>query len=123
MHILESLFVALSTYSQIPVPQFQWNERNMKYSICFFPVVGLFCGASLLLWNRLCQSFGISPVFFAAVASCLPLLISGGIHMDGYMDTMDALSSHQIKERKLEIMKDPNCGAFSVIYCAICCCR
>ncbi len=119
MRILEPLFVALSTYSRIPVPQFQWNERNMKYSICFFPVVGLFCSAALLLWNQLCLHLGISPVFFAAAASCLPLLISGGIHMDGYMDTMDALSSHQSKERKLEIMKDPNCGAFAVIYCAI----
>ena len=119
MHILESLFVALSTYSQIPVPQFQWNERNVKYSICFFPAVGLFCGAALLLWNQLCLHFGVSAVLFAAAASCLPLLISGGIHMDGFMDTIDALSSHQSKERKLEIMKDPNCGAFAVIYCAI----
>ena len=119
MHILESLFVALSTYSRIPVPQFQWNVRNMKYSICFFPAAGLFCGAALILWNQFCLSMDISAVLFSAAASCLPLLISGGIHMDGYMDTMDALSSHQNKERKLEIMKDPNCGAFAAIYCGI----
>ena len=30
MRSLESLFVALSTYSAIPVPQFEWNEKNMK---------------------------------------------------------------------------------------------
>jgi len=119
MHILESFFVALSTYSSIPAPQFLWTERNMKYSICFFPTVGLFCSGALLLWNWLCLQLDISPVLFAALALCLPLLISGGIHMDGYMDTMDALSSHQSRERKLEIMKDPNCGAFAVIYCGI----
>lgn len=39
--------------------------------------------------------------------------------MDGYMDTVDALSSHQPRERKLEILKDSHCGAFSVIYCII----
>lgn len=39
--------------------------------------------------------------------------------MDGYMDTVDALASHQPRERKLEILKDPNCGAFAVIYCCI----
>lgn len=119
MRILEALFVALSTYSAIPVPQFDWNERNMKYSICFFPAVGIFVGAALWLWSILCSALGLSAVLFAAVAVCIPLLISGGIHMDGYMDTMDALSSHQNRERKLEIMKDPNCGAFAVIYCGI----
>ena len=119
MHILESLFVALSTYSAIPVPQFDWNERNMKYSICFFPAVGIFVGASLLLWSFFCSILNLSAVLFSSVAVCLPLLISGGIHMDGYMDTMDALSSHQSRERKLDIMKDPNCGAFAVIYCGV----
>ncbi len=119
MYILESFFVALSTYSAIPVPQFDWNERNMKYSICFFPAVGIVIGLSLWLWSKLCAVLNLSALLFAAVAVCIPLLISGGIHMDGYMDTMDALSSHQSRERKLEIMKDPNCGAFAVIYCGI----
>ena len=119
MHIFEPLFVALSTYSAIPVPQFDWNQRNMKYSICFFPAVGIFVGTALGLWTFLCSALNLSAVLFAAVALCIPLLISGGIHMDGYMDCMDALSSHQPRERKLEIMKDPNCGAFAVIYCGI----
>lgn len=119
MIFLESLFVALSTYSAIPVPQFEWNERNMKYSICFFPAVGVLCGLALWLWSLLCAWMELSGLLFAAVAVCIPLLISGGIHMDGYMDTIDALSSHQARERKLEIMKDPNCGAFAVIYCGI----
>lgn len=119
MIFLESLFVALSTYSAIPVPQFEWNERNMKYSICFFPAVGIVCGLALWLWSLLCSHLGLSGLLFAAVAVCIPLLISGGIHMDGYMDTMDALASHQPRERKLEIMKDPNCGAFAVIYCSV----
>ncbi|MBQ8598545.1 MAG: adenosylcobinamide-GDP ribazoletransferase [Oscillospiraceae bacterium] len=119
MRIFEPLFVALSTYSAIPVPQFEWNERNMKYSICFFPAVGMLCGLALWLWSLFCAWLELSGMLFAAVAVCIPLLISGGIHMDGYMDTMDALSSHQPRERKLQIMKDPNCGAFAVIYCGI----
>ena len=81
--------------------------------------MGIFVGAALWLWSILCSALGLSAVLFAAVAVCIPLLISGGIHMDGYMDTMDALSAHQSRERKLEIMKDPNCGAFAVIYCGI----
>ena len=76
----------------------------MKYALCFFPAVGVFCTGALWLWYALCCTLGVSGVLFAAVAAALPLLITGGIHMDGFMDTVDALSSHQSKERKLEIM-------------------
>lgn len=119
MFLFESLLVAMSTYSAIPVPQFEWNDRNMKYAICFFPAVGILCGAALWGWVSLAELLGISGFCFAMIATCLPLLITGGIHMDGYMDTVDALASHQSRERKLEILKDPNCGAFAVIYCGV----
>lgn len=119
MRFFEPIWVALSTYSAIPVPQFEWTEKNMKYAICWFPMVGVLCGGALFLWDTLARVLNISSLFFAVVAVCIPLLITGGIHMDGYMDTVDALSSHQSRERKLEIMKDPNCGAFAVIYCGV----
>ncbi len=73
-------------------------------------------GAALWLWAVLAQATGMSGVLFAAIAACLPILVTGGIHMDGYLDTVDALSSHQTCEKKLAIMKDANCGAFAVIY-------
>lgn len=119
MRLIESFWVALSTYSVIPSPQFEWNQRNMKYAICFFPAVGVICGGLLALWHLLSTVLGIGSVLFAVVAVCLPLLITGGIHMDGFMDTVDALSSHQTRERKLEILKDPHLGAFAVIYCGV----
>ena len=43
------------------------------------------------------------------------LCSSGGIHLDGFADTCDALSSYGDAEKKLEILKDPHCGAFAVI--------
>lgn len=119
MVFFESLLVAMSTYSVIPMPQFEWNERNMKYAICFFPAVGVVCGLGLWGWYALCVALKLSAILFAAGAVALPLLITGGIHMDGYMDTTDALASHQLREKKLEILKDPHCGAFAVIYCGI----
>lgn len=119
MALFESLLVALSTYSAVPVPQFEWNDRNMKYAICFFPAVGIICGGALYLWYSFCQILGVSGVLFAAAATGLPLLITGGIHMDGFMDTVDALASHQSRERKLEILKDSHLGAFAAIYCGV----
>lgn len=119
MIFFESLLVAISTYSIIPVPGFEWNEKNMKYAICFFPVAGIFIGALIWLAGWFALSFEVSGFFASAIFTCIPVLISGGIHMDGFMDTVDALSSHQPKEKKLEILSDPHCGAFAVIYCAV----
>jgi adenosylcobinamide-GDP ribazoletransferase len=59
------------------------------------------------------------PLFFGALAAAADFLITGGIHYDGFCDTTDALSSHQSREKKLEIMKDPHCGAFAVVSCLI----
>ena len=61
-----------------------WNEKNMKYAMCFFPVAGVVTGAleyaagyALLTWTD-CGS-----LFFAAVMTLIPVLVTGGIHMDG----------------------------------------
>ena len=55
----------------------------------------------------------------AVRALLLPVAVSGGIHLDGFCDTCDALSSHQSRERKLEILKDSNTGAFAIICCCL----
>ena len=116
---LRALLAAFSTYSAIPMPLFRWDERVSGRVLGLFPAVGLVCGAALAGWYWLCRHLDWGATLFAAVAVCLPLLLTGGIHLDGYMDTVDAISSHQSRERKLEILKDPNCGAFAVIYCGI----
>lgn len=48
----------------------------------------------------------------------IPIFITGGFHVDGFMDTMDAIHSYNPKERKLEILKDSHIGAFTVIMLA-----
>ncbi len=116
---LSAFLTALSTYSIIPAPAGRWDERALRYALCFLPAVGALCGAALWGWIIVSRAIGESKVLFAAVAVCIPLLITGGIHLDGYMDTVDALASHQSRERKLEILKDSNCGAFAVIWTVV----
>lgn len=119
MHVIRSFFIALSLYSKIPVPQFVWNEEDMQYSLCFFPWVGAVIGLCLAGWYVLCERFSIGTLCYAAVGCAIPLVISGGFHVDGFMDTMDAFRSYQSRERKLEILKDSHIGAFSVICLAL----
>ena len=114
--MIQSFIIAFSMYSKIPMPTIEWNKENMKYALGFFPLVGAAIGAVLSLWCYIADKLNIGSVLFAAVATVIPVLITGGIHLDGFCDTVDAKSSHQIMERKLEILKDPHIGAFALIY-------
>lgn len=58
-------------------------------------------------------------LLWAVMGTILPLLITGGIHLDGYLDVTDARSSYGDRAKKLEILKDPHVGAFAVIGCGI----
>ena len=115
MKIIKSICVAFSMYSKIPMPRVEWNEKNMKYAMCFFPLIGAVIGGLMLLVRFLCSRFGFNTSVYAVVMTALPVLVSGGIHTDGFIDTVDALSSYGDKEKKLEILKDPHTGAFAII--------
>jgi adenosylcobinamide-GDP ribazoletransferase len=119
MNRLQPLWIAISTYSIFPVPRTDWGGDSNRYALCFLPVVGLLIGGCLLLLHWLARIAAIEPIMFAALATALPLLLSGGIHLDGFMDTADALASHQQVAAKLAIMKDSHSGAFAVIFCGL----
>lgn len=115
--LAKSFVTAFATYSKIPMPKISWAEENMKYAVCFFPLVGAVIGGVWLLWLYLAERCGFTPLFRAAVATLIPIIISGGIHLDGFCDIADAFSSWQPREKKLEILKDPHVGAFAIIGC------
>ena len=115
MTVLQTIAVAFAMFSALPVPQFEWNEKNMRYAMCAFPLIGLVCGG---LWC-LCGVLPLPELARAAAFCLVPVAVTGGIHLDGYADTSDALSSYGDREKKLEILKDSHCGAFAVI--RLCC--
>lgn len=118
MKILKSLVIAFSMYSRIPMPQFEWKDKDMKYMLCFFPWVGAVIGAMVYLWSYLCNRFGVGDICYVLIGTAIPILLTGGFHVDGFMDTMDAFNSYQPREKKLEILKDSHVGAFAVIMLA-----
>ena len=116
MTMLRAAAMAFMTYSRVPMPKIKWDEKSSRYILCFFPLVGLLIGAVLFAVNLLCGVLNFGVIFSSAVTAVVPLLMTGGIHLDGFLDTVDALSSFAPKEKKLEILKDSNAGAFAVIY-------
>lgn len=117
--MLRSLITAFSLYSRLPVPDIKWDEKNLKYVLWCFPLVGLVHG--LILWGLafVFSRLAMPPILFGVIMCAASILINGGIHMDGFLDTIDALNSFADKKRRLEILKDPHIGAFGVIYAAV----
>ena len=77
MHLVKSLAVALSMYSKIPVPAVEWKEENMKYAMCFFPVVGVAVG--ILQYLAAAELLGLTDcgaVLFSAVMTLIPVFVT-----------------------------------------------
>ncbi len=92
--------------------------RNGPFSpvdmIRFFPVVGLFIGAMLVIIDRLASLFFIAPVTALIDVVCL-VVITGAFHLDGLGDTADGLFSHTSREKALLIMKDSRTGMMGLV--------
>lgn len=119
MTVLRAIGMAFALYSRIPVPPLDWESGARRYTLYAFPLVGLAVGGGLLLWTWLAGALGLGQLLWAAGMTAIPLLITGGIHLDGFCDVCDALASHQSRERKLEILKDSHTGAFAIICCGL----
>lgn len=119
MKAWQSFKIAFSMYSRIPMPHADWSPENLRYALCFLPLPGGVIGLLLALWHVLSNLLCMHPVLFAAVACVIPWGVTGGIHLDGFCDTVDALSSRQTREKKLEILKDPHIGTFAVLGCVV----
>lgn len=110
-----SLIGAFDMYSILPMPNVELSKEDVKYSMCFLPLVGAVIGAILCGWRvaypYLCNGNFLPAVVFVIV----PVIISGGVHLDGFIDVVDAICSNKTMERKLEILGDTHTGAFALI--------
>ena len=68
---------------------------------------------------QILSRLGAGPLLTGPLLTALPILLTGGIHMDGFLDTVDARASCATREKKLSILKDPHVGAFAVIFCVL----
>ena len=129
MWIVETAAVAFGLYSALPMPHIEWNEKNTRYALAAFPLVGAALALAWWGWTALCQALALPTLLRGAILCVLPTLVTGGIHLDGYADTHDALASRAAPAHRQEILRDPHCGAFAVIrlcvyfvvFFALCC--
>lgn len=111
--------MAISMFTIIPLPKHEWNDAGAKHILKFYPLIGLVVGCSTYVLYKLLVGIDASIIIISAITMIIPYVITGMLHLDGYMDVCDALLSRRDKNEKIRILKDPNTGAFSVISLAI----
>lgn len=109
--LVQSLLGAVIFYTALPIPG-NWAvefERIARWA----PLIGLLIGAILGLFDAVTFWLGIPHLTRSALTIALWIAITGGLHLDGAIDTADGLAAAQ--ERQLEVMKDSVTGAFGVM--------
>jgi len=111
--------MSFGMFCAVPLPYHLWDDKCMNLMLPCFPLIGGLIGA--LWWGiaKLLVFSGIHVILVSAVLAVLPFFVTGFLHLDGYMDTSDAVLSRRPLEDKLRILKDPHTGAFAVIMVAV----
>ena len=115
MNVLKSLALAFSCFTRLPVPKVDWDSHNMRFMLACLPVVGIVVGFIVAAWCLICDAVGFGAVLKAAGIALVPLAVTGGFHLDGFSDVIDAQASHAEPAKKREILKDSHVGAFAAI--------
>ena len=110
---MNAFFHALAFLTRIPLPV-RLGEEGYRESPMWYPLIGFLLGGILFLFDQ-----GIAGWFPTPVRVLLDLsawvFLTGGLHLDGWMDVADGFGSHREPNKIREIMKDSRVGAMGVI--------
>ncbi len=112
---MNSFLIGLQFLTRIfVVKQSIWTEDSFGQSVKYFPAVGailgIICAGVVGAINLLHL-----PLFTGAIGFASLIILTGGIHCDGLMDSADGLFSGREREKILDIMKDSRAGSFGVV--------
>ena len=94
---MHSFLIGLQFLTRIRlVRQTEWTAEDFGRSTRFFPLVGLVLGICYALFAWLLLYAVGMRALTAALLLVLPLLLTGGLHADGFMDTADGVFSGAI---------------------------
>jgi adenosylcobinamide-GDP ribazoletransferase len=107
-------YAALLFLTRIPLPQMKLDENKIASALPFFPVAGAVIGGFLTLIHVLGEAI-LPKQVLAGIVVIMNIIITGGMHLDGFADTLDGLFCFGDREKKLIVMKDSRIGAYGVI--------
>ncbi|ATP39530.1 adenosylcobinamide-GDP ribazoletransferase [Solibacillus sp. R5-41] len=109
--------LAWQFFSAIPVKrQLTMNDKTVTWMYAFLPIIGLIMGGMYATTAYVLFTYSnISPLLLTIVLVVGMIVVTGGLHLDGWIDMSDAYFSYGDKEKRLAILDDPRTGAFGVI--------
>ncbi|MBH8602658.1 adenosylcobinamide-GDP ribazoletransferase [Thermoactinomyces sp. CICC 10522] len=110
---MNAFWHAVAFLTRFPVPV-RLKSEGWEKSAMWYPVVGVGLGAFLAVIDFLVARW-FSPPLRALIDTAVWIFMTGGLHLDGLMDTADGFGSHRDRERMLAIMKDSRIGAMGMI--------
>ena len=112
---MRGFLIALQFLTRVPV---YWprgiTQEELPRSMLYYPAVGLLIGLVLAAVNHAGSAF-FPRGLLAAGLLLIPILLTGGLHLDGFADTVDGFYGGRSREAILAIMKDSHIGAMGVI--------
>ena len=103
-------FLTILPMTRLPLPE----EKALARSMAFFPLVGLLIGLLMAIAYFLLSYLFSNSLVLWLTLGCL-VLLTRGLHLDGFADTIDGFAAGGPKENILEVMKDSRIGAFGVV--------
>ena len=115
MRIAEATALAFSLFSALPTPRVRRTKENMRLCLLALPLIGALIGGLCWLWVLLCEAWRFPALLQGAGLCLLPVLLTGGIHLEGYAKVCDAVASRGKAAQRREILRDEHIGAFAAI--------
>ncbi len=112
---ITAFFMAWGYFLALPCPHKKWDNSSQHLMLAFLPAIGMVAGALWCLWAWFLRLFDIPQEIESLATMTFIFFISGFFHLDGFMDTCDALLSRRDMLERQRILKDSTVGAFSVI--------
>jgi adenosylcobinamide-GDP ribazoletransferase len=104
---------AIGFLTSIPVGKRSIKDTSLAGSAVYFPLVGLLLGFILAGID-----YGLGHVLpnllTSAITVTVLVLLTGALHFEGFADSCDGLFGGHTRERRLEIMRTKNVGAYAV---------
>lgn len=114
-----ALIMSCSMFCALPCPFHFWEDELRPLMILMLPFVGALIGALWVALSFAAHALNISWIISSVILAAYPFLVTGYIHLDGFLDVTDAVKSQRNLDERRRILKDPHNGSFAVIACVL----
>ncbi|GEK33226.1 adenosylcobinamide-GDP ribazoletransferase [Kurthia sibirica] len=114
---MKGLLLALQFFTIIPIhKELPMTKRHITTMFCLLPYIGALIGClAAVLWWLTENYLDFSPLLTGFLIVFFFVIMTGGLHLDGFVDMSDSYFSYRSMEKRQQILADPRIGAFGAM--------